>query len=152
MEIFYSRFTQKTLKLLIILFCFLGDFSILLFFYMKFNNFETFKKLISIFPFLNINMLEEEMVEPLFAFTMQSLVLFFFLLIIIHSVVYILFWYEKKSAMNYIKILSLLGAPSSVFFVVEGIELHVGFAWFIVQTFLYAYCFFGFYYFKKLAK
>jgi len=54
--------------------------------------------------------------------------------------------------MNYIKILSLLGAPTTILLAVEGMSLHIGFAWFILQTFLYAYIYFGLYYFKKLAK
>src|SRR3989339_84580 len=139
MERFYIICTRKTLKILTIIFCFLGDFSVLLFLYLKFNNLETFKKIISLHPSLNINAIGEDMIQPLFDLTMQSLVLFLFLIISVHSVVYIFFWYEKKSAMNYIKILSLLGAPTTILLAVEGMSLHIGFAWFILQTFLYAY-------------
>lgn len=152
MEKFYTKFNKNTFKILTILFCYTGDFSILLYLYKKFNNLETFRQIIKLHPSLSDQHLGPEMIGPLFEITMQSLVLFLFLAIIVHSAVYILFWYGKKSPTAYIKILSLFGAPACLFLLVSGVQLHLAFLWFAPQAFLYIFVFLGLFYLKKLAR
>lgn len=143
MKKFYSKISEFTFRILTILFCMFGDLLLIHYLYVKFTNYDLFKKMITMVLDRNNIMIGDmpaNEINEFFQLMTSSLIFVLIMAFVLHCVIYILHAFKKRFSLQYLRMVSFLGMFC---FFIMGISLvsdqfFYGLIFF-VQSFLYLF-------------
>lgn len=137
----YDNLTEKKLKILTILTCFFGDFTVLYWLWMKKG--KMFAKYLEyVHQILEVQgqYMPKNFEQELFQLMSQSMLIMFIGLMLVHGIIYLTYWFDKKFSKGYLKFYTGSAAIGCFLILLSSpIEnLH-----FLLLTFFYAFSFMG---------
>lgn len=138
----YNNLTEKKFKILTILTCFFGDFTVLYWLWKQkeaiFNKYlEYIHQVLEIQGGPNIPKNFEEELLQLMA---QSLLIMFTGIMIAHGIIYLTYWFDKKFSKGYLKFYTSTAAVGCLIILISSPLANLQFS---ILTFFYAFSFFG---------
>ncbi|MBT6325790.1 MAG: hypothetical protein HOJ35_07460 [Bdellovibrionales bacterium] len=155
MKKLYGNISEKTYKILAVIFCFLGDITLSKFIYDRFTNKESFEKgmtaLMKVYEEQNITMPPDFRVQ-VYQLIVNALLLLLGLFILFHILNYTFFIFSKKFAYIYMKFLVYVATVGSFLSGLIVISGHYFYGTvFIVLSLLYLFVAIGLYYYPYKA-
>ena len=134
----------------------LGDLAILLYVFEKFTNKEKFDQIakrsleiLSTMPQYS-GTLTPQIIQQLYELMVNTLLTMSFVVIILHLLINFLYWKDKKGAIAYLRLQTIVGFVGSLLLGLDGLfQLHFLQTLFILLGFAYFYSFSGMGYFKS---
>ncbi len=151
MKKLYGNISEKTYKILTVIFCFLGDITLSKFIYDRFTNKASFEKgmaaLMQVYEEQNITMPPDFRVQ-VYQLIVNALLLLLGLFILFHILNYTFFIFSKKFAYIYIKFLVYVATVGSF---LSGLMVITSYSFygtiFIILSLLYLFVAIGLYYY-----